>query len=286
MTQPLLARPARPSSPRRAAPPGAPLRRLALVAALILPVHAAAIEVGDAVGDRQLPTLAGSRAHLVEAGVVNVLVFVRPGHGHCLDALRELAGREGKQPGARWAAVVPGDSPLAETRTLIAGTGIKMPVLLDRGDEIYGLLALKLHPTVVVIDRAGRLAALEPFREINYADRLVGRIRFTLGEIGEAQLAEIIEPPRSDTHSDQGLARSSLQFARKLVELGQLDQALALVERSLATAPGAPAHALRGEILARQGRCGDAARAFDAALQLEPGNAQAAAGKARCAKGK
>ena len=259
------------------------LRGLALAAAV--PACAAALEAGDAVDDLELPTLAGARAHLVEAGVVNVLVFVRPGHGHCLDTLRDFAGREGRPQGTRWVAVVPGDSPLAETRALLSGVGTRMPVLLDRGDLVYGRLGLKLHPTVVVVDRQGRLADIEPFREINYGDRLEARLRFTLGEISEAQLAEAVDPPLAETHSDRGLARSDLRFAQKLVEMGQLDQALAAVQRSLSIEPTAPAYLLRGEILARQGKCADAITALDFALRLEPGNSEAAAEKSRCLRG-
>jgi len=238
------------------------------------------------VDDLELPTLAGARAHLLEAGVVNVLVFVRPGHGHCLDTLRDFAGREGRPRGTRWVAVVPGDSPLAETRTLLSGVGIRMPVLLDTGDVAYGRLGLKLHPTVVVVDRQGRLAAIEPFREINYGDRLEARLRFTLGEISEAQLAEAIDPPQAQTHSDRGLAGSDLRFGQKLMEMGQLDQALAAVQRSLSLEPTAQAYLLRGQILARQGRCGEAAMAFDFALKLEPQNPEAAAEKSRCLVGR
>jgi hypothetical protein len=262
------------------------LRRLALVAVLTLPLRPAALEPGERLDDVPLPAVGGGKGHLVEAGKVNALVFLRPAHGHCLDALRELADRTGQVPGVRWAVVVPGDAELPEAQRLLAGTGIGIPVLVDPGDVVYGRIGLKLHPTVVVVDRQGRLAATEPFREINYGDRVVGRLRFTLGEIGEAQLAASIEPPRADVHSDAAMARTSLSFARKLVAMGQLDLALAQVDKSLAGAPSAPAYALRGQILSRQGRCDDARRALDVALKLEPGNAEAAAERNRCTPGK
>jgi tetratricopeptide (TPR) repeat protein len=262
------------------------LRSLALVAALALPLRSAALERGEKLEDLQLPAVAGGKGHLVEPGKVNALLFLRPAHGHCLDALQDLAEREGQVPGVRWVAIVPGDDELPEAQRLIAGTGVRMPVLVDPGDVAYGRIGLKLHPTVVVVDRQGRLAATEPFREINYGDRVVARLRFTLGEIDEAQLARGIEPPRAETHSDAGLARTSLTFARKLLALGQLDLALAQVDRSLAGAPSAPGYALKGEILSRQGKCDDARRALDVALKLEPANAEAAAAKGRCTPGK
>jgi len=156
-------------------------------------------------------------------------------------------------------------------------------VLLDAGDVLYGRLAVKLHPTAFVVDREGRLAAVEPFREINYGDRLLARIRFTLGEIGQSELAEAEDPKAAETHSEEGLARSRVRYAQKLLEAGMLEQALAEVQKSLAIAPTGPGYVLQGQILARQGKCGDASRAFDVALRLEPKNGEIAAEKDRCA---
>lgn len=263
----------------------APLRRLAVLVLLAVPPWAAALDAGERLDDVALPAAAGGKGHLVEVGTVNALVFVRPAHGHCLEALQDLARREGEVAGVRWAAIVSGDGVPAELAA-VAGTGTKMPVLLDPGDVAYGRIGLKLHPTVVVVDRQGRLAALEPFREINYADRVVARLRFTLGQITEAQLTAAIDPPRSDVHSDAGMARTSLAFARKLAAMGQLEPALAQVDRSLAAAPTAAAHVLRAQLLVRQGRCDDARRAVEAALKLEPGNAEAAAEQGRCPPGR
>jgi tetratricopeptide (TPR) repeat protein len=264
----------------------AQLRRLALLAVLAAPQCSAALEVGETLDDLPLATLAGGKGHLVEKGTVNVLVFVRPGHGHCLDVLRSLADRENKVSGVRWAAVVSGDSVLPDTRTQIAGTGINMPVLVDAGDVAYGRLGLKLHPTVVVLDRVGRLAAIEPFRKINYGDRVLGRARLVLGEISEKQFAEVVEPRRSETHSEKGMAKARLSYAQKLVANGQLDLAMAHVQAVLAIAPSAQAYQLRGKILALQGKCDEAHRALEVALKLEPDNTAVAAETSRCSQGK
>jgi tetratricopeptide (TPR) repeat protein len=214
--------------------------------------------------------------------VVNVLVFARADHPHCLETLRDLAAREGQIRGVRFVAILPGSTPLADARALASTTGVRMPFLLDPGDELYGRFELKLHPTILVVDREGRLASLEPFREINYGDRLMARIRFTMGDISEAELRSAEDPQRSDTRSEEGVAGRHAQFAQRLADLGQLDQALAEVQRSLATAPTALGYLVQGRILARQGKCKEAARAFDMAHGLDPKNGDAVAERTRC----
>lgn len=258
------------------------VRRLVLAALLVAPWLGQALEPGDRVEDVELPSLNGGKVHLLPKGAaVHVLVFAKPGHPHCVEALRNLASREDRLAGVHWVAILPGDSSLAEARALVSTTGIKMPVLLDPGDRLYGRMEVKLQPTIFVVDRDGRVAASEPFREINYGDRVTARIRFTVGEITAAELAEAEDPARSETHSDQGVARSRAQFGLKLMEMGQLEMALTEVQKSLALAPTSLGYVLQGKILARQGKCRDASRAFEVALQMEPKNGEAAAEKVR-----
>jgi len=257
------------------------LHTLALVAALAIPWTAPALDAGERIDDLELPSLAGGKAHLLAAGTVNVLVFAKPGKPHCLETLRELASREGQMRGVRWVVILPGDAVPAEAQALVSASGSRAHFLLDPGDILYGRMAVKLHPTIFVVDREGRLGGSEPFREINYLDRVVARIRFTLGEISAAALAEAADPARSDTHSDQGLARSRAQFAQKLLEIGQPEMALAEVQKSLGASPTSLGYLLQGKILTRLGRCEDASRAFEAALQIDPKNGEVTAEKKR-----
>jgi tetratricopeptide (TPR) repeat protein len=253
------------------------------VVAAALGAPAPAVEPGERVDDAELIGLAGGKEHLVPSGpAVNVLVFAKTNHPHCLETLRELASLEGKQAGVRWVAILPGDTNPAEARALASTTGVKMKLLLDTGDRIYGSLQVKLHPTIVILDRQGRVAAYEPFREINYGTRVTARIRFLLGEITEAELAEAIDPREREAPAEDKAARSHARYAAQLLQLGQLDLALAEVNKSLAIAPTAEAYSVQGKILARQGKCGDASRAFEVALRLEPSNGVAAAEKGRC----
>ncbi len=258
-----------------------PFRMLTLVLALAGSSAAAAVDVGAHVDDAELPALSGGKLHLLAGGAVNVLVFAKPGHPHCIETLRDLAAREGKIAGARWIVLLPGDTSATDARELASATGTRIPMALDVGDAIYGKLEVKLQPTIIVVDRQGKIVGYEPFREINYGDRVTARIRFTLGQIGQKELAEAEDPSRSETHSDQGMARSRVQFGQKLMDMGQLDMALAEAEKSLTVAPTSAGYLLQAKVLTRQGKCPEAARAFEAALQLEPKNGDVVAEKAR-----
>ncbi len=56
------------------------------------------------------------------------------------------------------------------------------------------------------------------------------------------------------------------------------------MQKAIGLSPSGAAWALRGQILAVQGRCPDALRAFDEAMKLEPGSAVALEGRKGCGR--
>lgn len=245
------------------------------------------VQVGDPVGDVELRSLGGGREHLVaKAAKVNVLVFFRPQHERSLDTLRDLASCEkelaGKQ--VRFVGVVSGSWPAEEVRGFIQQSGARMPVLLDEGDALYGKLGIRLHPVILIVDGGRRLAGFEPFRQINYCERVKVRIRLALGEATEADVARVDQPELATTRTEAGVARRHFNLARQLHRIQQEEKALEEVQKSLAFAPGADAYALEGDILAAMRRCPDALRAFDAALRLDPAHPAAKEGRTRCGR--
>lgn len=245
------------------------------------------VQVGDLVDDAELPTLDGSRDRLLAKGArANVFVFFRPAQERSLDTLRDLASCEREFAGkpVRFVGVVSGSWPADDVKAFVREAGTRMPVLVDEGDALYGRLGVRMHPVVGIVDAKRRLAAFEPFRQINYCERVRVRIRAVLGEATEADVARVDQPERAVTRTEEGVARRHLNFARMLHRIAQHEKALEEVRRSLAIAPSADAWALEGEILAAQGRCPDALRAFEAASRLEPANAAARDGKRKCGR--
>jgi tetratricopeptide (TPR) repeat protein len=246
------------------------------------------VQVGETVEDVELPTLDGGRAHLLQKGVAaNVFVFFRPEQEHSVDALRDLATceKEFEKRPVRWVGIVSDSWPTEQVLALVKETKIRMPVLVDTGDALYGRLGIRLHPVVGMVDRSGKLAAFEPFRQINYCDRIRIRVKLLLGEATEADVARVDDPaPTPLPHSDGGVSMRHVNFARRLHDINQDDQALVELQKAMALAPNAGAWALRGEILSNRRRCAEAMQAFDAALKLDAANAVALQGKRKGCK--
>jgi len=245
------------------------------------------VQIGDTVEDVQLPALGGGRERLLAKGIkANVFVFFRPEQERSLDTLKELASCEKEFAGkpVRFVGVVSDSWPADQVRDLVREAGTRMPVLVDEGDALYGALGIRLHPVIGIVDARRKLAAFEPFRQINYCERVKVRIRFLLGEVSEAEIARVDEPARSTTRTDDGVARRHLNFARMLHRIKQEDKALEEIQKSLAIAPSAAALALQGEILAATGKCPEALLAFEGALKIEPANAVALDGRKSCGR--
>jgi tetratricopeptide (TPR) repeat protein len=244
------------------------------------------VQIGDRIDDAELRTLDGKRDRLLARGVkANVFVFFRLQQDRSLDTMKDLAGCEKEFAGkpVRFVGVVSDSWPAGEVQAFVREAGVKMPVLVDDGDALYGKLGIRLHPVIGIVDGQRRLVAFEPFRQINYCDRVKVRIRRALGEASEAEVARVDEPERTVTHTDAGVARRHLNFARQLHRIGQDEKALDEVKKSLAFAPSAEAYALQGEVLVALRRCPDALRAFEIAAKLEPSNAAARDGRKGCA---
>ncbi len=245
------------------------------------------VQIGDPVDDVQLKTLDGGRERLLAKGAkANVFVFFRLEQERSLDTLKELAAceKEFASKPVRFVGVVSDSWPADQVKAFVKESGVKMTVLVDEGDALYGTLGIRLHPVIGIVDGSRKLAAFEPFRQINYCERVKIRIRYLLGEATEAEIAKVDEPDRATTRTDDGVAKRHLNFARMLRRIGQNDKALDEVQKGLAVAPSPAAFALQGEILAAMGKCPDAVRAFDAALKIEPANAVALEGKKGCGK--
>jgi hypothetical protein len=262
----------------------------AAVAALAGPASPRAFQnvaVGEPVEDAEMPTLGGGREHVLGKARANVFVFFRPGQEHSLDTLRRLARLETELAGkpVRWVAIVSDDSPADEVRRVVRETGIRMPVLVDGGNAFYGKLGVRLHPVVGVAGADHRLAAYEHFMEVNMEERVRARIRRVLGEIGDAEVDRVLEPPKAAVESGQPVvAKRYVNLARTLLERKNTEKAKEMARKALeADAGNAAAHAVLGQALAAEGKCGEASKAFAEALRLDPREPAALAGRAACA---
>jgi tetratricopeptide (TPR) repeat protein len=271
--------------------PAAPSPRLALALLSLsaaLPAGAVArAEPGTRLDDVQLRSVAGGTERLLSTTArANVFVFFRTGQERSADTLRQLAACERELVGkpVHWAAVVSGSEAVADVQAAIAESGIRMPVLVDEGDVLLDRLAIRMHPMVGIADQKLVLVALEPYRQIGYCDLVKARIRVLLGEMDRAELERVLEPPRSPLPGADPMKKAmrDVNMARRLVKLGKYAEARRFAERALGVAPVAQAFAVIGTAWAREGRCAEAARAYEQALKLDPWDPEASAGKGKC----
>jgi tetratricopeptide (TPR) repeat protein len=241
-------------------------------------------QLGTLVQDAEMPALAGGTDHLLSGAQVNVFIFFRPGQEFSQMALKELAAvqKELSSKPVRWVGVVSDREARASVQADVNQAGLSIPILIDVGDIQYGKLGVSQLPVTAMCDQQHRLAAYQPFMKVNYAAVIRARVRNLLKEISDEELAAVLNPPAAHTDSGEAAALRRLNLAGKLFDAKIYDKALESVDLSIDKNPSAAAYALRGEILVVQGKCLEAATAFNAALKLDPQNARALHGLKTC----
>jgi tetratricopeptide (TPR) repeat protein len=261
------------------------LRGALVVAAVVLGASSPRAATAEAaregsVDEARLRMLDGGAANLVEKGsAASVLVFFRSGNDRSVDALRamgECQASFGAKP-VRFVGVVSDRDPPADVRAAVASAGSRLPVLVDEGDAIYARLGY-------VLDRARRIVAFEPYRQVGLADAVRAHVRRALGEITAGDEAKALAPAQSTLPGEDptGVAIRHVRFGRKLLAAGAVGTAHENARRSLALAPTAAGWALEGDAFRAEGKCAEAATAYAAALKLDPASGEALAGRKAC----
>jgi tetratricopeptide (TPR) repeat protein len=244
-------------------------------------------EIGSMIRNETLPTLGDSTHTLLGDEQANVFLFFRPDQDHSRETLKLFVELEEEfaEKSVHWVAIVSDSYPTETTSAFVRETGIRMPVLVDRGDSLYGRLGVALHPVVGITDKDHILKNYEPFTKVSFIQVVRARILFLLGEITEEESARVIQPLRVEQGGSNATARRHLKFAQILFKIKKHDQALEKDRESIALDPDlAEGHALIGSILAVNGDCEAALQAFDQALALDSEEPTALSGREACLK--
>jgi tetratricopeptide (TPR) repeat protein len=269
--------------------------RLLVLLALASPGGAEAftnVAVGDRIDPDVLPTIDGGKEPLLVANAkANVFIFFRLQQEHSTETLKAMAACEADFKGkpVHWVAVVSSIWDPRDVKKLVAETGLRMPVLVDQSDRLYGKLGVRLHPVVGIADGSFRLLAYEPFMKVNYCDRVRARIQLALGEITAEDVRKVDAPEKATMPGeiDGAAARRRVNLGQLLLKGKQFDKAAAEADAVLAKDPrNVAALVLLGDARAGQGNCAEAVKSYDAALAAEAGNEAARRGKEACAAGK
>jgi tetratricopeptide (TPR) repeat protein len=245
-------------------------------------------EVGTPVPALELTAIGGEKVKVIEPKArASVLVFVRSGQERSVDALKAMARCEKELAGkaVRFLGVLPADTTPAEAAALALATGVKMPLVFDLDDTLYEGLQVRLHPVIFLVDAAGKVAGFEQYRQIDYCEVILARIRFLLGELDQASLDRVLAPARNTMPSDdpKDISNRDVNLGRRQLQIKQYDKAIASANKALGLAPNPGAFALLGDVAAARGNCAGALKHYAAALKLEPGEPHALAGRKACA---
>lgn len=243
------------------------------------------VAVGAPVPNPELPTLDGGSRSLLAAEGVTVFVFFDPEQEHSREVLGRLARLRGEMQGkpVDWVGVASDRFSAEAVAQALAAAELEMPVVVDRGDALYGALGVRLYPSAGIAGPGRELLAYLPYTKVNYARSLEAHLRHALGEIGDEELQAALEPEAVDWGGDGARAQANLRLARMLLAAGKLDKALERAREGAAQAPElAEAHGLVGAVQAAQGDCAAARESLGKALQLDPDNATAREASAKC----
>jgi len=267
------------------------LQKIVLVALALAPlgaVHAHA-EVGTVVQNVELKTAAGGKEKLLQPKVkATAVVFVRTGQERSAEALKAMSRCEQDLAGkpVRFVAVVSGETPAADAVAMAAGAGIRMPVLLDEGDALYEKLGVRNHPVVFLLDAKNAIASFEQYRQIDYCEVVRARLRLLLGEIDQAAVDKVLNPPQSTMPGDdvRDVSNRDVNLGRRQLKIRQFEKAIQSANKALEKAPSAGAFALLGDVHAAQGDCPKALKQYEQALKLDPAEKHALAGQQACTR--
>jgi tetratricopeptide (TPR) repeat protein len=231
------------------------------------------LPVGGTLENRQLPTLDGKRLALLGNAKANVFVFFRPEQDHSLQTLTQLATleREFEGKAVRFVAVTSDAYAREQVAATAREAGIRMPILIDQGDALYGELGVALHPVVGITDGRGKLIAYQHFLKINMLDVVRGRIQVALGELSDEQMAKLVDPPAAAIDlGNRSAAKSRFLLARALLSRGNVEKALENARAGVALdSTFAPVHAILAKALAASGLCAEADEEYAIALRID-----------------
>ena len=231
------------------------------------------VKVGTVVPNPSLPGVEGGEHALVDPQRLTVFLFFDPSQPHSREVMEEMARLQEKMAGenVRWVGVVSDRFDAAAAEALTGETGLKLELLVDRGDRLYGDLEVRLYPTLGLIDSRGVLLAYLPYRKVNFTGALEAYLRHALGQIDDEQLASALDPKAAHIGGNGAEAGRLLKFAGMLWQRGKRDAALSTARKAVEAAPGlAEAHATVGVYLAGMGDCEAARASLLEALKLDP----------------
>lgn len=173
-------------------------------------------------------------------GKASVVLFIMPSQERSATAmaqLRALLNEDGRLAAVQPIAVVSGhDAGVGAAALAEAGTWT-WPVVVDPDYQASGLMTVRVWPTTVIIDAAGKQVAHLPGLRESYTKDLHAYLDFAAGTIDEQTLKQQLDTNGSVGSTPDNIAARHLHLAEKLLEKGQTRLAHDELERGMQVDP-------------------------------------------------
>ena len=255
-----------------------------LLLSIVLPSHAVSINYGADAPEIILSSTDGQKVSLSEyKGDIVVLIYWDVEQDYSLEALDECGDifNAYKGRGVKFIGLISDTEDVNKARKIIKDYGIDFPVLIDSGRNIFSNYGISVYPTTVIIARDGRYYRGIPGHAVTYKTKLVGYLRYMLGEIDEMELLELISLQKKVKAKSESELRAERNYnlALKFAEEGLINHAITSAESSIESEPDmSRTHILLGFLFLEIKEIELALKEFRMALELEPGSNDAKTG--------
>lgn len=148
-------------------------------------------------------------------------------------------------------------------------------VYLDQNRDAYATLGLFIMPTILLVDKDGKVAAGMGYSH-DVVDRLKGEIEIMLGEKTRDQVMAELRPEMKETSEEDKQSRRHMDFGLVMRKRGQLETSIRELKKAVEIKPDlAQAHFELGCIYLEKGQLDEAEKAFDSALESDPDSIRA-----------
>jgi tetratricopeptide (TPR) repeat protein len=160
--------------------------------------------------------------------------------------------------------------PKEVVQAAISGLSGKLPVYLDDTQKSYGDLGIFIVPSVMLVDKDGKIAAGLGYSH-DFADRLKGEVQVMLGEKSRADMEKELRPEMVEKSTEEKQTTRHLNTAVVMMKRGQTDSAISELKKALEIDPKmGEAHGQLGCLYLDKGQLEEAKKALDESYKINP----------------
>jgi len=154
-------------------------------------------------------------------------------------------------------------------QAVVGDLSAKVPSYMDESQKAYGELGIFVVPSVLLIDKDGKVAAGLGYSH-DFEDRLKGEIEVLLGEKTKDQVESELRPEMKERSAEEKKTARHLNLALVMKKRGQIDSAIAELQSAIALDPNmAEAYGELGCLLIDKGKIEEAKKTLDKAYELD-----------------